>query len=133
MDRPRYWLSRLLLASWLLSIGVTTTLEPDAFSTRILREVGLFGILAPAALLMMALGATLDSVINDILPPRYVLITRHWRHVFYPLAGMLLTIMTAVIAHRAGFRPLLISYLLPCFWCFALTFLQIFAKPRQGQ
>lgn len=128
--RPRYYMARLILASWLASIGITTTFDYGTVSTRALAEAGLFGQLAPPLLLTMAVIALLDSVWNDILPRRFVLLTSRWRHIFYPLAGITLTIITGTIAVNAGMRPLIINYILPCIWCFILTFLQLFAQPR---
>lgn len=129
--KPRYWMSRLLLASWLLSLGLTTAYDATVTSTQALHEAGFFGFLAPQMLVFLAVCAMLDAIVNDMMPRRFVLSIVRWRHVLYPITGMLLTIITAMVASKAGVRPLLANYLLPCLWCFVLTFMQIFAKPRE--
>lgn len=128
MNQPRYWLSRLILSCWAFSIGLTTSLDAHSVAGPALRDTSVLGWVFPPILLTLSCIAIVDCLVNDVLPTRFRLLTKHYRHLGFPAMGIVLCVMCAVVAVRLGMRPLLTNYFLPCLFAFALTFLDIFQR-----
>lgn len=113
MTAPRFWLSRLMVSAWAAHLPIVTWMAPDSLSARALDNSGPAGRWAQLALVLLALSAVIDGLVNDALPERFQLLTKRYRHVgFMAMSIVLVMLAFAIVAGGAAQRPVITSYLL---------------------
>lgn len=121
-----------MVSTWALTLGAGVAFEAHGYVARILKDSGPLGSLAPILLTIVAGLGVADSLVNDLLPPRFRLFTRSYRYVGFPAMSIILALMCAPIAIAAGLTFALPMFIAPSIFAFAITFLDIFSRRRSS-
>ena len=119
---PRFWMGRLLVSTWAActALGVLLGQRVD-------------GALADwlAMLVLVAVVVTyIDSIVNDWMPPRYVLCTIYIRHLVLMTMAFLMVFMAWAVFGTRGLSIHALHYFMPAAWAAGITFPDLFYRHR---
>lgn len=126
MSLQRKWMARLLVAVNALVACALLLLAPDSSLAKAIRATGVFGDIALVALIFVGALALVDTVINDLLPARYVLeCALRYRHTVYLLISLWCLSMIFVIVKTQGTTETLAYYGLVAMAAFTVAVMDI--------
>lgn len=113
--KPRYWLSRSVIASWALHIPLVAWLEPESIAARVLASHPV-GMLCLCILAGCALVALADVLCNDLPVLNWFLGGMNHRHIAFMGMASMLVLLSGVLLKQIGWTALLLAYWLPVFF-----------------
>lgn len=129
--KPRYWLSRLMAASWAAHLPFVTWMAPDSLSGRALAASGAMSHVAMVLVVILSAVAVLDMAVNDAMPDRFQLLTIRYRHVGFLAISILLVMLAFVIVHAGTQLPVITSYLLAAGFSAWVAWLDLAARHQR--
>lgn len=131
--RPRYWLSRFIVALEVLVMIVSVSwFEEASLTAKAISAAGGFGWVLVAGTAACCLIGLVDVLVNDLMPHRFTLPSAiKWRHLGFMGMSLQLAALGLLIVFSQGFTTLVLAYWLNAALACALTFLDAFARyPR---
>lgn len=133
--RPRYWMTRLYIASSILVSCIITWSEPLSLSHRAVSRGAPWGWAWMAFLATLALLALADVIVNDLMPPRFDMPT------VLRLRGLLLMALALGLVSQSiviskyvnGFSSAMGYYWLNAAFAVTTAFLDTFYRHREGR
>lgn len=126
MSPKRKWMTRLVVAVNALIACALLLLTPESPLGRAIHATGIFGDIALSALIFVGAWALVDTVINDLLPARYVLeCALRYRHTIYLLISLGCLSMIFVIVKTQGAAETLAYYGLVAMAAFTVAVMDI--------
>lgn len=119
---PRYWVTRLLVASWAACTALVVLLG--------WRDDGAVADWLARALIVSSAIAFADVLVNDWMPERYVLCTIYFRHIGYMAIAFMLVFMAWAVMVRdgRGISIHVLQFFVPAAWSVVVTFLDLFYR-----
>jgi hypothetical protein len=130
--RPRYWLSRLVIAlEVFIAVVIVSWFEDASLTSKAIEETGRFGWTLIAALFVCCAIALADVLVNDVMPKRYVLPTAiHFRNLGFMGMAILLGMLGVLVVYSHGYTPLVFVYWLNASLAAGVSFFDLFARYR---
>jgi hypothetical protein len=131
--RPRFWLSRAVVALEVLILLVAVSwFEEASLTAQAIAATGRHGWLLVLGTAFCCLVALADVAVNDLMPPRFTLPSAMaWRHLGFMGMALQLSALGLLVVFAKGFTVLILAYWLNAVLAGALTFFDAFARyPR---
>lgn len=126
--RPEFWLARLAISTWAMMLGMMLVFEQQSLGARMIKASGTMGSVVPLLLLGLGVIAVVDCIVNDLLPGVW-LKTMYYRYIGFPAISVTLVMIAgALTVNKASSVMLMLNFIVPAAFAFALTFLEIFSR-----
>jgi len=133
MNPSRKWLARLFVGMTLLVSTLVVFSEPDSLLHRTIDRAGVLGQVATGSLIFVTVLSLLDVLINDLLPPKYVLrCAIRYRHTIYMLMSLGCLSMIFVIVRSHGPYSGLLHFALVAWAALLIAVLDVRERMQEG-
>jgi hypothetical protein len=130
-SKNRHWLSRLIIATWSLSLPLNTYFGPPGPLLFGVEWSGPMGDVMMALVAGLATLALADSALNDWYPGDLGNTLMNYRHLGFMGLAVVLVVAGGGIAVSSQTPVVLASFLLPALFCVVVTFLDLHVRHQR--
>lgn len=128
-SRARYWMTRLYLAVNVLFIALIGIFDPASLAHHVIRASGTEGVWAMYLLAGIAALALADCLVNDMLPPQFVMGgSFKRRHLIYMAMAIGLVGVSYVTAKHTGPTSAHLFFLMQAGFATFVAFFDLYAR-----
>ena len=131
MRKTDYWMTRLIVCSYILMTYAITFMDPQTRTSELVTASGHFGWHAVAMISFLSFCGILDVFVNDLLPFEINLpYIYNRRHVLFMFMAIGSVAMSGVMATSEGWSFVMLKFLLDATFSCALAYLEMFPRHR---